>query len=111
MFFLFDRQLIYCKKVSGPPCLDRPVPWSRAVKGWGSCLEAKSLSGSALGHSVSPGSPVRPLGLALRCEPRDTEGSCLNSVLLRTPLPTPQIISPSASLCFSDPSSLWPPYC
>lgn len=37
MFFLFDRQLIYCKKVSKPPRLARPVPWSRAVKGWGSC--------------------------------------------------------------------------
>lgn len=64
MFFLFDRQLIYCKKVSEPPCLARPVPWSRA--------------------------PVGPLGQALHDEPRDTGGSCLNSVLLRTsPSPRP----------------------
>lgn len=68
MFFLFDRQLIYCKKVSRPPCLASPVPGSRTVKGWGSCPEAKSLSHSALGHSVSPGAPVGPLGLVLHGE-------------------------------------------
>lgn len=104
MFFLFDRQLIYCKKVSKPPYLARPV--HGIVKGWGSYLEAKSPSDAALGHSVSPGVPVRPLGLALYGEPRDTRSNSLNSVLLRTPpsltwsLPAPQVTSPSASLYF-----------
>lgn len=60
MFFLFDRQLIYCKKVSNHPALpDQSMEYT--VKGWGSWLEAKSLSDSAFGHSVSPGAPSKAL--------------------------------------------------